>query len=186
MNQKIVYVNREDDVIIVQAEGPEEVYQDTLENFALDNGTAVPASIQSMDRCWDTGLAILNGVNGLTEEAESWASAIVEKAGELFQTQYTRLNPPPEPEPEPSEEELQLQALRETQGSAQSYLYSTDYRIIKFMDKYIEDHPDVLAEFTAEYPDTLTQRQTARDTINSTQMQIDALVASMSETSEEA
>lgn len=186
MNQKIVYVNREDDVIIVQNEGPEEVYQDTLENFATDSGTAVPATIQSMDRCWDTGLAMLNGVNGLTEEAEAWASALVETASALCSTQNARKNPPePEP-PAPTEEELQLQALRETQGDAQSYLYSTDYRIIKFMDKYIEEHPDVLAEFAAEYPDTLAQRQTARDTINSTQMQIDALVASMSETSEEA
>ena len=176
MNQKIVYVNREDDVIIVQNEGPEEVYQDTLENFATDSGTAVPATIQSMDRCWDTGLAVLNG-GVFTEDAEAWASALVERAGELFAAQYARLNPEPEPEPEPTEEEKAAMALREKISEAQSYLYSTDYRILKFMDKQIENNAELKAAFEAEYPDTLSKRQEARNTINSTEAQLVSLTS---------
>ena len=37
------------------------------------------------------------------------------------------------------------------------------------MDAYISAHPEVLAEFEAEYPDTLSKRQEARDNINGAQ-----------------
>ena len=39
----------------------------------------------------------------------------------------------------------------------------------RVVDKYIQTHPEALAEFEAEYPDTLTQRQQARDAINGAQ-----------------
>ncbi len=68
--------------------------------------------------------------------------------------------------PEKTEAEIQKEALEDTIRESESYLNATDYRVLKFMDKYIQSHPDVLAEFEAEYPDTLTKRQEARDTIN--------------------
>ena len=146
------------DVIIVQDRGETDVYEDSLGNFAKDSGTEVPSYIQSMDRCWDSGLAVLNG-GAFTEDAEAWASALVERAGELFAAQYARLNPEPEPEPEPTEEEKAAMALQEKISEAQNYLYSTDYRILKFMDKQIESNAELKAAFEAEYPDTLEKRQ---------------------------
>ena len=66
-------------------------------------------------------------------------------------------------------EELQKEQLEEAIRDSQETLESTDYRVIKFMDKYIQTHPEALAEFEAEYPNTLTARQEARDTINGAQ-----------------
>lgn len=176
MNQRIVMVNRDADVIIVQDRGENDVYEDSLENFAIDSGTAVPSYIQSMDRCWDSGLAVLNG-GAFIEDAEAWTSAIVERAGELFAAQYARLNPEPEPEPEPTEEEKAAMALQEKISDAQAYLYQTDYRILKFMDRQIENNAELKAAFEAEYPDTLSKRQEARDTINSTEAQLVSLTS---------
>ena len=176
MNQRIVMVNRDADVIIVQDRDENDVYEDSLDNFAIDSGTAVPSYIQSMDRCWDTGLAVLNG-GAFTDDAEAWASALVERAGELFAAQYARLNPEPEPEPEPTEEEKAEMALQKRIAEAQSYLYQTDYRILKFMDKQIESNAELKAAFEAEYPDTLSKRQEARDIINSTEAQLVSLTS---------
>ncbi len=188
MNQRIVYINREYDVIIVQNKESNEVYQDTLENFETDYGTAVPDYINSLDYCIETDLKILNDsrieddtANGA--EAIAYANTLIPQAGTLFDIQYARMNPPkPEPEePILTPEEEQKLALKETINEAQDFLDKTDYRVIKFMDKYIEDHPEVKSVFDAEYPDTLTQRQTARDTINTAQAQ----VASLTSTTEE-
>ena len=73
--------------------------------------------------------------------------------------------------PEKTAEEIQKEELQALIYNSQQTLESTDYRIIKFMDRYIQNHPEVLAEFEAEYPDTLTQRQQARDVINGAQDQ---------------
>ena len=48
MNQRIVYINREEDLIIVQDKNPEDVYQDTIANFITDGGTAIPDYITSL------------------------------------------------------------------------------------------------------------------------------------------
>lgn len=73
--------------------------------------------------------------------------------------------------PEKTAEEIQKEELQALIYESQQTLNSTDYRVIKFMDKYISSHPEALAEFEAEYPDTLTQRQQARDAINGAQAQ---------------
>ena len=71
--------------------------------------------------------------------------------------------------PEKTEQEIQAENLQNTIYESESYLNATDYRILKFMDRYIESHPEVKVEFEAEYPDTLSKRQEARDCINSAQ-----------------
>ena len=71
--------------------------------------------------------------------------------------------------PEKTAEEIQQEELQATINEAESYLNNTDYRVLKFMDKYIQTHPEALAEFEAEYPDTLEKRQEARDSINGAQ-----------------
>lgn len=71
--------------------------------------------------------------------------------------------------PEKTEKEIQEEHLKDTISELESYLNGTDYRVLKFMDKYIQNHPEVLAEFEVEYPDTLTKRQEARDNINGAQ-----------------
>lgn len=71
--------------------------------------------------------------------------------------------------PEKTAAELQKEELEEAVRTSRETLDSTDYRIIKFMDRYIQNHPEALAEFEAEYPDTLEKRQDARDTINGAQ-----------------
>ena len=68
-------------------------------------------------------------------------------------------------------EEIQKEELTEAIYESQATLSETDYRVIKFMDKYISSHPEALAEFEAEYPDTLEKRQDARDAINGAQAQ---------------
>ena len=67
--------------------------------------------------------------------------------------------------PEKSEQEQ----LQDTILESESYLKETDYRVIKFMDKYIQEHPEALEEFASEYPDTLSKRQEARAAINGAQ-----------------
>lgn len=71
--------------------------------------------------------------------------------------------------PEKTEIEIQKEQLEETISESKTYLNDTDYRVLKFMDKYIQSHPEVLAEFEEEYPDTLSKRQEARDNINGAQ-----------------
>lgn len=71
--------------------------------------------------------------------------------------------------PAKTAEEIQKEQLEETIRESESLLNSTDYRIIKFMDAYIQNHPEVKAEFEAEYPTTLQDRQDARDAINGAQ-----------------
>ena len=67
--------------------------------------------------------------------------------------------------------EIQKEELQTLIYESQQTLENTDYRVIKFMDKYIQTHPEALAEFEAEYPDTLEKRQDARDAINGAQAQ---------------
>ena len=71
--------------------------------------------------------------------------------------------------PEKTAAEIQQEQLQQTVDEAKNYLNETDYRVLKFMDKYIQGNPEVLAEFTKEYPDTLEKRQEARDNINGAQ-----------------
>lgn len=71
--------------------------------------------------------------------------------------------------PEKTAEEIQKEELQNLIYESQQTLEATDYRVIKFMDKYIQNHPEALAEFEAEYPDTLEKRQDARDAINGAQ-----------------
>lgn len=184
-NQEIILISRNRNGIIIQ--GKNDVYDDTLENFAIDYGTAVPDTINEVDRCWDTGHAVLNGAQ-MTEadaEVEQYLLTLLSKAHELYETQYARLNPPPEPEPEPTEEELAAIALQEEIAEAKNYLAETDYRILKFMDKKILEDPSLLAEFNEEYPDTLTKRAAARTTVNEKEAAYSALNLS-AETTEEA
>ena len=68
--------------------------------------------------------------------------------------------------PAKTTEEEQQEQLKSLISESKAYLSETDYRVIKFMDKYISEHPDIKAEFEAEYPDTLEERQDARDAIN--------------------
>ena len=178
-NQEIVFISRSRDGIIVQ--GKDDVYDDTLENFAIDYGSPVPNTINEVDRCWDTGHAMLNGKR-MTEAdsgVEEYLLTLLSKAHELFETQKVRLNPPPEPEPEPTEEEKQMMALQQEISEAESYLYSTDYRVLKFIDKKIQENPELLAEFQKEYPDTLDKRAEARAKVNEAEVQVSALSEAM-------
>lgn len=96
--------------------------------------------------------------------------------GDTWQSEpryMTTIGPLPEgamtTKPEKTEKEIQEENLKDTIYESESYLNSTDYRVLKFMDKYISEHPDALAEFEAEYPGTLSKRQEARDNINGAQ-----------------
>ena len=71
--------------------------------------------------------------------------------------------------PAKAEAEMQKEQLEETIRESESLLNSTDYRVIKFMDSYIQSHPEIKADFDAEYPTTLQDRQDARDAINGAQ-----------------
>lgn len=71
--------------------------------------------------------------------------------------------------PEKPVDVIQKEQLEETISESKIYLNNTDYRVLKFFDKYIQSHPEILAEFEEEYPDTLSKRQEARETINSAQ-----------------
>ena len=71
--------------------------------------------------------------------------------------------------PEKTEQEIQTENLQNTIYESEAYLNDTDYRVLKFMDKYIQSHPEMLSEFEAEYPGTLSKRQEARDNINGAQ-----------------
>ena len=174
-NQEIIIISRTRNGIIVQ--GKNDIYDDSLENFAVDYGSPVPESIQELDRCWDTGHAMLNGKQMTEADAatEEYLKTLISKAHDLFETQYARLNPPDPPEPEPTPEEIAAEELREEISEAKSYLYETDYRILKFMDKKIQDNPELLAEFQAEYPDTLEKRAEARDKVNTAEVQVMSL-----------
>lgn len=174
-NQEIVIISRSKDGVIVQ--GKNDVYDDTIENFAIDYGSPVPEGIDEIDRNWDTGLALLNGKQMIEEDAEieEYLKTLLSKAHELYETQYARMNPPEPPEPEPTEEEKQAMALEEEISDAKSFLRQTDYRILKFMDKQIESNAELKAAFESEYPGTLEQRQAARDKVNAAETQIMAL-----------
>lgn len=95
----------------------------------------------------------------------------------------TELGPLPEgavtERPSQTEAEKQKEELDKSVMHSRSLLNSTDYRILKFMDAYISSHPEMKAEFEAEYPDTLTQRQEARDNINSAQSSASAIGISL-------
>ena len=178
MNQQIVYINREDDIIIVQDKTA--VYQDTLDNFETDFGTAVPSYINHLDICIDTGLKILNGERIEDEtpngtEALAYANTLIPKAKELFDTQYARLNPPKPEETDPvlSEQEQQRQELEEAIWEAKDYLNETDYAIIKCMELGLD--------LETEYPGLKAKRQAARDTVNSSEAQVQVLSASLEE-----
>ena len=175
MNQKIVSIKRSDDLVIIQNKGNNEVYQDTFENFAIDNGSPIPTEIDYLDRCWETGLAILND-GEVTADVEAWAVAIVEKAGELWQAQNTRLNPPPEPEPEPTEEELALEAKQQEIAEAKAYLNETDYAVIKCMELGLN--------LETEYPGLSAKRQEARDKVNAAEAEVATLTIAVASAKE--
>lgn len=80
--------------------------------------------------------------------------------------------------PEKTAEDLQKEQLQAAINESQNTLRTTDYRVIKFMDKIIESNPDLLAKFNEEYPNTLGERQEARNTIN--RAQATALAANIS------
>ena len=174
-NQEIVLISRSRDGIIVQ--GRNDVYDDTLENFETDYGSPVPDYINELDRCWDTGHAMLNGKRMTPEDidAENYAKALLAKAHDLKEAQDARMNPPKPAEPEPTEEELEAQRLQNEINEAEGYLCETDYRILKFIDRKIKENPELLAEFNEEYPDTLTKREEAREKINATEAQVASL-----------
>ena len=71
--------------------------------------------------------------------------------------------------PEQTEKEKQKEELDKTIMTSKAILNASDYRILKFMDKYILQNPEILAKFEEEYPDTLSKRQEARDNINDAQ-----------------
>lgn len=71
--------------------------------------------------------------------------------------------------PEKTDEEIQTEQLKSTVYESKAYLNSTDYCVLKFMDKYIQSNPEALAEFEKKYPNTLSKRQEARDNINGAQ-----------------
>lgn len=177
MNQRIVYINRMDDVIIVQ-DKCDDVYQDTLENFAIDHGTEVPGYINKLDICIDTGLQMLNGArieedtpNG--QEAIAYANSLIPLAKSLFDIQYARMNPPkPEP-PAPTEEELALQAKEKEIAEAKAYLNDTDYAVIKCMELGID--------LDAEYPGLKSLRQQARDKVNAAEAERTVMLAAITE-----
>ncbi len=190
MNQQLVYINREDDIIIVQDKGKTDVYQDTLENFAIDHGEAVPSYINKLELCIDTGLRLLNGGridSGLDEsevivpehwdEAMAYAESLIPLAGSLFETQDARRNPPkPEPEePVLSEEEKQKQELEEAIMEAKDYLRDTDYAVIKCTELGLD--------LETEYPGLKAKRQAARDKVNASEAQVQVLTASIAEAS---
>lgn len=96
--------------------------------------------------------------------------------GDTWQSEpryMTTIGPLPEDaittKPEKTKKEKQEESLKNTIYESEAYLNETDYRVLKFMDRYIESHPEVKAEFEAEYPDTLNKRQEARDNINDAQ-----------------
>ena len=172
MNQQIVYINREEDTIIVQDK--EVVYQDTLENYIIDGGTAIPEYIQSLDYCLETKLRMLNGerIEVETEhgaEAIAFANSLINSAQNLYDKQYERRNPPqPEPEePELSPEEKQKQELEEQIWEKKDYLNDTDYAVIKCIELGID--------LDTEYPGLKAKRQEARDAINAAEVQVASL-----------
>ena len=171
MNQQIVYINREEDLIIVQDKNPEDVYQDTLANFITDGGTAIPDYITSLDYCVDTKLRILNGERIELEtphaaEAIAYANALIPTAGTLKDAQTARNNPPQpeEEEPELTPDEQQRNALEEQIWEKKDYLQSTDYAVIKCLERGLD--------IETEYPGLKTQRQAARDAINTAEAQV--------------
>lgn len=93
--------------------------------------------------------------------------------GDNYQSEprYTKeIGPLPEDalleRPAKTESEQKKEDLDKLVQESRSTLDNTDYRIIKFMDKYIQGHPEMLSEFNEEYPGTLAERQTARENIN--------------------
>lgn len=100
----------------------------------------------------------------LPEKGDTWRSEprFMKELGPLPEGAVTT-------RPEKNDKELQKEALEETIRESESLLSATDYRILKFMDKVIKDNPDLLAKFNAEYPNTLEERQGARDNINGAQ-----------------
>ena len=91
----------------------------------------------------------------------------------------TTLGPLPEgavtERPAQTEAEKQKEELDQSIMSARATLNTTDYRVLKFMDNYIQTHPDVLAKFEKEYPDTLAKRAQARATINKSEASLQSL-----------
>ena len=91
----------------------------------------------------------------------------------------TTLGPLPEgavtEKPEKTEKEKQKEELDKTIMTSKATLNSTDYRILKFMDKYILQNPEILEKFEEEYHDTLRERQEARAAINAAEISLQNL-----------
>ena len=163
-NQEIVFINRDKNVIIVQ--GKTVSYQETLENFATDHGSAVPSYIQKLDICKDTGLRMLNGsiIKNDTEhgsDAIAYADTLIPLAKTLQDAKEAREIPPA---PEPTEEELAIQAKQEEITEAKQYLNETDYAVIKCMEQGLD--------LETEYPGLKAERQAKRDLINANEASI--------------
>lgn len=77
--------------------------------------------------------------------------------------------------PKQTEDEKKKEELDKAVMESRALLNSTDYRILKFMDKFISEHAEIKAEFDAKYPTTLTERAEARATINKSEASLQSL-----------
>ena len=112
----------------------------------------------------DTGTPAGGTPYWMPSEGDTWRSEprYMEELGPLPEGAVTTC-------PAKTAEEIQQEQLQTAIYESQNTLRATDYRVIKFMDKIIKENPELLAQFNAEYPDTLEERQNARDTINGAQ-----------------
>lgn len=183
MNTKICYGYNNDNVY----SGTELAFEDPMEegNYPLPanatfveppeleapyvnvwDGTQWVATEDHRRHLDDTGTPAGGTPYWLPSEGDNWQSEprYMDALGPLPEGAVTT-------RPEKTVEEIQKEELQTLIYESQQTLENTDYRVIKFMDKYIQTHPEALAEFEAEYPDTLEKRQDARDAINGAQAQ---------------
>lgn len=67
------------------------------------------------------------------------------------------------------------QELRRETENAKSELEQTDYAVIKFMDNLIKSSPELLATFNEQYSGLLERRQSARDKVNASEVEMSSL-----------
>ena len=126
-----------------------------------EDALAMPPAVQSVT------------LSAITESAGTQEQTSAEQEPEAVTSAATSL---PSTAPASTEQQEQPKTLSPEKAEAlrllaedPDTLRATDYRVIKFMDKVIKENPELLAKFEAEYPDTLDERQEARDTINGAQ-----------------
>lgn len=102
--------------------------------------------------------------------------------GDNYQSEpryMTELGPLPDgavtEKPAQTEAEKQKEELDKSIAESKSLLNTTDYRILKFMDFYIENNPEMKSKFEALYPNTLSERAKARTTINASEESLQSL-----------